>query len=140
MAILSNYLSAKIINHIFRTESFNKPSVLAIALCTSAIVDSDTGNLAGKEVAGVNYSRQVLNPSDTNWSLINNRQTKNLLDISFPVAGSNWGTITHIAILDNVSPNSGNLLFYGELEVPQTINTDDQAVLRTNGITFNISV
>ena len=43
MAAMSDYLEVELIKHIFRTGSMTKPTVLAVALCTAATSDSQTG-------------------------------------------------------------------------------------------------
>lgn len=86
MSQMSDFLEGEVIKHIFRTGSFTKPTVLAIALCTAAPVDADTGALTGKEVANAGaYARQTLNPLDANWTLPGAAGlTDNALLITFP--------------------------------------------------------
>lgn len=126
MSAMSDHLEGQLRAHIFRTASFTKPTVLAIALCTSATVDGDTGNLTGKEVANSNgYARQTLNPLDANWTAASSTDglTDNATAIVFPTAvGGAWGTVTHFAILDNATWGSGNLLLHGALNAPVVIN------------------
>lgn len=80
MAAISDYLEAKILNHIFRSEQFVKPSSIAIALTSSVPLDSNTGANLPELPTGVargsinvttGYSRRDLgSPSgvgDTAW-------------------------------------------------------------------------
>ena len=46
MAEMSDYLEDELVEHIFRTASFTKPTVLAIALLTTAADDDDTGQFS----------------------------------------------------------------------------------------------
>lgn len=134
MSAMSDYLEGQIRAHIFRTASFTKPTVLAIALCTAAPVDADTGALTGKEAANAGaYARQTLNPLDANWTAPDGTGglTDNASAITFPVATANWGTITHFAICDSATYGAGNLLFHGALTASKVVNTNDQ-------IKFNI--
>lgn len=126
MSAMSDYLEGEVIKHIFRTGSFTKPTVLGIALCTSAPTDSDT-TLAGKEVANSgSYSRQTLNPLDANWAAPGtNGLTDNVTAITFTTATGDWGTVTHVAICDSSSHNGGNMLLYGALDVSKTVNNGD---------------
>ena len=126
MSAMSDYLEVELRKHVFRTGSFTKPTVLAIALCTSAPVDGDTGDLTGKEVANLNgYARQTLNPLDANWTAASSTDglTDNASAIVFPTATGNWGTITHFAIIDNATWGSGNLLLHGALNASVVINS-----------------
>lgn len=80
MAAISDYLEAKILNHIFRSEQFVKPSSIAIALTSSVPLDSNTGATLPELPTGVargntnvttGYSRRDLgSPSgvgDSTW-------------------------------------------------------------------------
>jgi hypothetical protein len=127
---MSNYLEEQLINHIFRTNTFPKPSTLAIALLTAAAVDTDTGALTGKEVANsFGYARQSLNPLDGNWknpALATQGETDNVPAITFgPANGGNWGTVIGVAIVDSATYAGGNLLFYGLLSTSKTVNDGD---------------
>lgn len=129
MSAMSNYLENKLIDHIFRTGAFTKPTVLAIALFTAA--PDDTGG--GTEVAGGSYARQSLNPLDANWTATQGGTsgassgttglTDNASQINFPVATGSWGTVTHVGIVDATS--GGNLLFYGALTASKTVASGD---------------
>lgn len=130
MSAMSNYLEDQMVKHLFRTGSFTKPTVIAVALCTVAPNDSDTGALSGKEVStsGTSYTRVTLNPDDANWAATagGNGLTSNLSEILFPLATADWGTITSVGICDNATPGSGNLLLYGNLQTNKLIQTGDQ--------------
>lgn len=126
--MISNYLESGILNHLFRTGTFSKPATLAIALCSGA--PTDTG-LAGNELASAGaYARQLLGPADANWSFVSqgaggSGTTSNLSTITFPQATANWGTITHVAIMDSGVYGAGNMLMYDRLVASRTINTND---------------
>jgi len=69
MAAISDYLEAKLLNHIFRSEGFVKPSSIAIALTSSVPLDSNnganlpelpTGVVRGSTMASTGYSRKDL--------------------------------------------------------------------------------
>src|SRR6185436_1328981 len=126
MSQMSDYLEGQIRAHIFRTASFTKPSVIAIALCTSAPTDASTGATIA-EVSGGSYARVTRNPSDSNWSApdATGGLTDNVAAITFPQATANWGTITHVAILDNATLGAGNVLFWGALSVSKVVNSGD---------------
>jgi len=128
MTAMSDYLEQQLVNHLFRTASYAKPSTLAVALCTATVSDSDT-TLAGKEVANAGgYARQTRNPSDTNWTSVaasGGYEAQNAANIDFPQATANWGTITYAAICDSATYNGGNMLFYGALVASRTVQTGD---------------
>ena len=122
MAAMSDYLEGEIIKHIFRTSSFTKPSVLAVALFTAA--PSDAGG--GTEVSGNSYARATLNPADANWAApsAGNGVTSNSGVINFATpTGAGWGNVTHFGVFD--ASSAGNLLFHGSLATSKTINAGD---------------
>src|SRR4030095_7335610 len=102
----SDYLENLIVDHLFRTRTWTKPTALYLALYTSA--PSDSGG--GTEVAGGSYARVNLAPLDTNWNATQggtsgnssgtSGQTSNALAITFPAPTAHWGTVTHFGILD----------------------------------------
>ena len=123
MSALSDYLEDKIRMHVFRTGTFTKPSVLAVALYTAA--PGETGG--GTEVSGGSYARVQRDPLDANWTAASatNGLTDNAAALTFPAPTANWGSVTHLAILDATS--GGNFMVYGALTTPKTVNSGDPA-------------
>lgn len=123
---MSDYLENALANHVLRTSSYTKPTVLAVALCTAAPSSSDDGSTITEVADSYAYARQTLNPSDSNWSdptAGTQGETTNLVEVAFPQAsGGTWGTVTHIAICDSATHGAGNMLFYGELDTEETVN------------------
>ena len=125
MSAMSDYLELNLIKHLFRTGSFTKPTVMAVALFTAA--PSDSGG--GTEVTGGSYARVDRPPLDANWDAVGaggtDGHTSNTADIVFPSPTANWGVITHVGIFD--ATTAGNLLFHGALTTPKTVNSGDPA-------------
>ena len=92
MAAMSDYLEGEIRKHIFRTGSFTKPTVLAVALFTAA--PSDSGG--GTEVSGGGYARVQRDPLDANWTGVSATDglTDNAAALTFPVPTANWVSST----------------------------------------------
>lgn len=143
MAAMSNYLENKIIDEIFRAQAFSAPAGLYIGLLTAA--PSDTGG--GTEVSGNGYARQNLAPSLTNWagtqsagsttaSSGTSGTTSNNSTVSFPTPTASWGTVVSFGIYD--ASTSGNLLFYGSLTIPKTINQGDTISFAAGALTVQI--
>ncbi len=120
MSAFSNFLENKVLDHIFRSGTFTKPSTLYIGLMTAA-ADGEAGSIT--EVSGGAYARVADNPSDTNWSAATagNGTTDNLTTISFPTATADWGTVTHFGVFD--AATAGNLLIYAALGASRNITT-----------------
>lgn len=128
MSKMSNYLENALCDHIFRNISYTSPTTVYIALYKSDPTDADTGI----EVEGGSYARQPVTfnaPSDGTVT--------NSVDISFPVATADWGTITHVGLRD--ASVAGNLLFYGPLTVSKTISAGDQFRILAGNLSVTLS-
>lgn len=131
MGAMSDYLENKLIDHVLRNTSYTVPTVAAVGLLTAA--PSDTGG--GTEVTGGSYARVSINQSVSNWKSTNGTQSgassgtggtsTNGVAITFPAPTANWGVVTHFGLYDATS--AGNLLFWGALTTPKTINNGDAA-------------
>lgn len=132
MAALSDYLENKLIDQLFRGQAYTFPSKLYVGLLTAA--PSDTGG--GTEVTGGSYARVETNASLAAWagtqaaastaaSSGTSGTTSNNLAVTFPAPTANWGSVTHAALYD--ASTSGNMLVWGALTVPKTINNGDSA-------------
>lgn len=123
MSAMTDYLEGQLRAHLFRTASFTKPTVMAVALYTAA--PGEAGG--GTEVSGGSYARVDRPPLDANWTAASATDglTDNAADIVFPAPTANWGSITHFALLD--ATTAGNFLIYGALTTAKTVNNGDPA-------------
>jgi len=123
MAALSDYLESGLLHHIFRGQSFSKPSNIAIALCSGVPTDSDTGSTipemsSGDGVTKTGYARLDLgNPStlgDIKWDyttedhaagsgLIKNKSAFLFDEGEGTAALTDWGWVSGIAVVDSES-------------------------------------
>lgn len=108
----SNYLETKVLGHVFGGTAYTQPTKY-IALYSAA--PGEAGG--GTEISGTNYVRQVAAFTVTGDT------ASNTAAIEFPTAGSAWGTITHIGVMD--ASSGGNLLAYGTLTASKTIASGD---------------
>lgn len=137
---LSDYLESGLLHHIFKGEAFPKPSEIAIALCSGAPVDSDTGETIPELPSGINgdltgYTRVSLGDpfisGDVTW--IFEQQVgdyasgliKNSGSIVFEKALVDWGYVSGMAIVDNSSYGDGNLLMHSTLDNPRIVYKGD---------------
>jgi hypothetical protein len=127
MSKMSDYLEGQLRAHLFRTATMSKPTVIAVALHTADPTDAGTG----AEVANAGgYARVTRAPLDANWTAASatDGNTDNAAAITFPApVGANWGVVTHFAIWDSLTYGAGNLICYGALTTPKTINDGDAA-------------
>lgn len=129
---VTDYTENKVVDHIFRATAWTAPTVLCVALTTSAPSDS----AAGTEASYTGYARGCLNPSTSNWKSTNGTtsgassgtsgQTCNASTITFGSAATSGPTVvTHFELWD--ASSSGNRLYYGTLTASKTINNGDPA-------------
>lgn len=131
MSAMTNFLENGLIDQIFRAQTAPSTGTLYVALYT--VIPTDAGG--GSEVAGFGYARVGVSSSLANWagtqspgstdpSSGTSGQTSNNVAITFPTpTGGGWGNVVGFAVHD--SSVGGNMLLYGALTIPKTINEAD---------------
>jgi hypothetical protein len=114
MAEFSDFMENKIIDHMLRNQAYTPPATVYLALFTTAT--SDAGG--GTEVSGGSYARQAVTLSAASGGA-----SSNSADITFPTATANWGTVTHLALMDALT--GGNMLMHTALDESKTVNNGD---------------
>ena len=114
MAEMSNYLENAMINAVLRNTSYTSPTTVYVGLYTSDPTDANSGT----EVSGGSYAR-----TSVTFGSPSNGVSTNSAAVEFPQATADWGTVTHIGILD--ASSSGNLLFHTPLDTSKAIATGD---------------
>ena len=119
MTALSNYLENELIDHILRNGAYTTPGTeVWLALYSDSQGEADSGT----EIATGSYARINV----TAWDAPANGDTENTNEESFPTASANWGTITSVGVKDSsTSTGTDNLLIYGDLDSPKTVNNGD---------------
>jgi hypothetical protein len=159
MSAKSNYLEAKILDHILRNTSFSQPSALVLALfvtgsASDATVEghaeANSNTWLGYEIAtSTGYARAAItfNPAQT---AIGTDESSGAEDdvtsatgpavstgIEFDNNGSgDFGTVTWFGIYDNATHNAGNLLYFGKLTASKAIANGDTLRFAQNSITI----
>ena len=114
MAELTDYAENAILNTL---RSVTWTSFAAyVALFTTATADDGTGT----EVSGGGYARQLVGLSAASGA---GGLTSNAADITFPTATADWGTVTHIAIMD--AATAGNMIMHSPLDASKAIAAGD---------------
>jgi len=114
MAEFTDFMENKIIDHMLRNQAYTPPSTVYLALFTSATDDSG----GGTEVSGGSYARQAVTLTAASGGA-----SENSADITFPQATADWGTITHVALMDALT--GGNMLMHSPLDASKTVNSGD---------------
>lgn len=126
MGAFSDYSSKKVLDHMFsngRAQTWTPPSSLHIGLFTSG--DGLANNTAGDqdEVSGGSYTRKTLNGSENYFRPASGFEAVLHADVDWAVATADWGTISHIAVLDAAS--GGNVILWSPLTTAKLIETND---------------
>lgn len=139
MSAASDYLENKLLDHSLRygTAPYTGASTVYIGLFTS---DDSTGATAANleagtltnEVSGNGYSRQ-----SATFDAASGGSSSNSGNITFTASGGNWGTITHVAVMD--ASTTGNVLFYGALTTSKTIEDGDSFQIATGNLTISLA-
>ena len=127
MAELSNYLENKLLDHVLRGTSYTSPTTVYVGLYTSDPQDDNSGT----EVSGGSYARQAISVTTASGGIVTSSA-----DVTFPQATADWGTVSHIGLLDAVS--SGNLLMHTELTTSKTISTGDVLKISSGSLTASL--
>jgi len=114
MAEFTDFMENKIIDHMLRAQAYTPPATVYVALFTSA--PSDAGG--GTEVSGGAYARQAVTLDAAAGGA-----SSNSADITFPQATADWGTVTHLALMDALT--GGNMLMHSPLDASKTVNNGD---------------
>ena len=137
---LSDYLESGLLHHIFRSQSFPKPTEVAIALCSGSPLDSNTGSTIPELPQSVNgsctgYARITLGDplvsGDAKWMYTQadhdagSGLIKNSGSIVFETALIDWGYVSGIAIVDDSTYGGGNLLMHSTLDNPRIVYKGD---------------
>jgi hypothetical protein len=131
MSAASNYTEDKVLDHVLGkgARNFTSPANLFVGLYTAS-----TGleaNNPTAEVSGGSYARKA-----ATFGAASSGSASNSATITFDVATANWGTVTHVAVLD--AATSGNVLFWGAVTSSKTIETGDTFQIAQGNLTVSL--
>lgn len=140
MSGFSSYLDNKLLGQVFNGVLYNTPAKYW-ALFTSSTGLTDNSAVK-EEVTGEGYARVKAENSDFTTAAAS--VVKNANAVEFPVAISNWGKVTHVAIMD--AATGGNVLAWGAIRNPQTmderprdVDAGDQFIIRAETSSIRIT-
>ena len=161
MAALSDYLESGLLQHIFRSETFDKPINISVALTNAVPDDSDTGTTLPEVPSGIGDThtgyarislRDPLSKGDTYWDYTTTDDTEggvsgvigNTSAWVFDPALVDWGMVSGIAICDSGTHSTsidggGNLLMYAELGNPRAIYMGDSVKFDTDTLQISFT-
>ena len=130
MSAASDYLEDKVLDHVLTNTPYTSPTTVYIGLWTAD--DGLEGGTITSEVSGGSYARQSVT-----FSASSDGQTSNSATVTFPTATANWGTITHVAVMD--ASTGGNVLFHGGVTTSKTIESGDTFQISSGNLDITLA-
>ena len=135
MSAASNFLENAVLNHVLTASSYTAPTTRYLALFKNTSGNAATNLEAGTltdEISGGTYARKAVTFAAASGGTSASNAT-----VTFDTATANWGTITHIAVMDALT--SGNVLFWGAVTTPKTIETGDTFQVSSGNLTISLA-
>lgn len=137
MSAASDYLEKKVLDHVLTPTAYTPPSTRYLALFTgSAAVNLEAGTLTDEvSTSATGYGRKVITFDAANIGATTT--SANSATVTFDAATDDWGTITHVAIMD--AATGGNVLFWGAVTTAKTIDTGDTFQVSAGNLTVSLA-
>lgn len=132
MANITTYLANKLLDHASGKAAYTKPVKTYVALYKAdpTIAGTQTNEVG---TTAASYARVELGPTVANAGAIENAAQLTWTEAG---AGENWGTVTHWAILDELT--AGNMLFFGTLAPNMEITAGMQYIIAAGALDLSI--
>ena len=137
MSAASNYLENAVLDHVLGNTNYTPAGTIYLGL-----FDNDSGVTGANleqgtltdeiSTAGTAYARQSVT-----FAASSNGTSATSATVTFPAATANWGTITHIAVMDAAS--AGNVLFWGAVTTSKTIENGDTFQVSSGNLTISLA-
>lgn len=139
MSQMSDYLEASLLNHIFRTATFSKPTTLYLALINGTPVDLDTGTtIQSKEPTGGSYVRKPLSVVDAQWSVPGvGGVISNTSGTSWTATGGSLGVVSGLCYCD--ASGGGNMVLFGLLTTPRDVLTGESITFPSGNLSITFA-
>ena len=142
MSAASNYLEAKVLDHVLKNTAFSQPSSLYLALFNNTSGNAGTnlelGTLTDEvSTSGTAYARKTVAFGAATGT--NPCQAATSATVTFDAATASWGTITHVAVMDSGTAGAGNVLFWGAVTTSKTIDTGDTFQVTSGNLTISLA-
>ena len=141
MSAASNYLENKVLDHVLGegARNFTSPATIYLGLFKNtsgnAAVNLEAGILTDEiSDSGTAYARQGVN-----FSAAVNGVAATADTVTWTTATADWGTVTHVAVLDSGTAGAGNVLFWGQLTTSKLIENGDTFQITSNNLTVTLA-
>ena len=120
MTNFSNYLEQQLLGVTLLGSSFSAPATPFLSLGTTLASD---GDFFTEVLSGLGYTRQAVDFSEP--TSLNDSTVVSSANVTYAAATTPWGIATHFAIFDALAIGGGNMLYYGLLDSPRDVQTND---------------
>ena len=134
MSAASDFLENKVLDHVLKysTAPYTGAATLYLALFTA-----NTGLETNSPSAEVSTSGSAYIRKTVTFATASSGQSATNATVTFDTATANWGTITHVAVMD--AESSGNVLFHGAVTTSKTIETGDTFQVTSGNLTVSLA-
>ena len=134
MSAASDYLEDKVLDHVLGNTAYTPASSRYLALFTSdgGLESNSSGSWTEISSSGTAYAREAIS-----FSAASSGSASNSATVTFSAATANWGTITHVAVMDALT--GGNVLFYGAVTTSKTIESGDTFQVSSGNLTISLA-
>ena len=120
----------------FGANAYTAPANWYVLASSTPINADGTGATEPTDPA---YTRIQINNNNASWEDIPaDFGRRNLANLEWATATTNWSTITYIALSTNPTVGSGDIRYFAELLIPKTVTIDD--ILRIDATQLNIKM
>jgi hypothetical protein len=139
MSAASNYLENKLLDHTLKygTAPYTGVATLYLALFTNTSTNAAANLEAGTLSDEVSTSATAYIRNAVTFASASSGTSATNATVTFDAATANWGSITHVAVMDAVS--SGNVLFYGAVTTAKTIESGDTFQVSRGNLTISLA-
>lgn len=134
MSAASDYLENEVLDHVLGVAAYTPAATLYIGLFTSAggLETNEAVNQTEISTSSTGYARQAVT-----FNAAASGSSDSAATVTFPAATANWGTITHVAVMD--AATGGNVLFHGAVTTSKTIETGDTFQISAGNLTISLA-
>ena len=142
MSAASDYLENKLLDHVLKFGNgsltvgsgagYAPPATVYVALFTAS-----TGLETNSPSAEISTSGKAYGRTAITFATASSGSSASNATVTFSAATANWGTISHVAIMD--ASTSGNVLFYGAVTTSKTIETGDTFQISSGNLTISLA-
>lgn len=143
MSAASDYTENRTLDFWLKANSqtTTAPATVYVALFTSddslglTSENLEAGTLTNEvTTSGSAYARKAIS-----FGTVTNGSVPSSGNVTFDAATANWGTITHVAVMDGATAGAGNVLFYGSLDTAKTIESGDTFQITDANLTVTLA-